>query len=155
MKTILILLLLSSCVLLPAQDTTHFKGYCKDHAISWSCFVLAGVSEGFLDELQFNYPAVKRRFHTRDKFWNPEISWRNKYKHNDPSQGAKYFGSTTFLAWTTDGFHLTQGIRNLSLVGGATFTIQGKRKWYLYVRDFAINAVIYDMTNFITQAIIK
>jgi len=156
MKTlILFCLLLTACVPVPAQDTTNIGTYCKQHAISWSCLVVAGFSEGFLEELQFNYCAVKRRFNTNDKFFDMNISWRNKYKNGDPKQGEKFFGSTTFLAFTSDGFHLSQMVRNLGLLGAVTLTINGKRRWYLYAMDFAINAVIYDMTNFCTQAIIK
>jgi hypothetical protein len=129
--------------------------YCKRHAISWSCLLIAGGVQGFITELQFNYPAVKRRFNTNDQFWNPSISWTNKYKNHDPKQGEKFFGSTTFLAWTTDGFHFTQAIRNVGIIGGVSIIFPRKVKWYWYVRDYVINALIFGMANFTAQAIIK
>ena len=34
------------------------------------------------------------------KWWNPEISWRNKYKDSNPS-----LGRNNKLVWFTDAFH--------------------------------------------------
>ncbi len=49
MKTlILILLLLSACVPVPAQ----VKQYCKDNAITWSCMFIAGTADGLADKLE-------------------------------------------------------------------------------------------------------
>lgn len=39
-------------------------------------------------------------------FWNPYESWRNKWKNGDRVQGEKFFGSSTFLVFTTDAWHL-------------------------------------------------
>lgn len=35
-------------------------------------------------------------------------SWTRKYKDNNPREGQKFFGSTTFFVWLTDGYHLMQ-----------------------------------------------
>lgn len=45
------------------------------------------------------------------KFWNPIISWQNKYKDLETKK-PKHFGSTTFLVWTTDAWHLFDLIQN-------------------------------------------
>lgn len=44
----------------------------------------------------------------KQNWWNPNISWKNKYKNNDPTQGPKFFGSTTFLVWLTDAWHFSK-----------------------------------------------
>lgn len=42
-------------------------------------------------------------------WFNPTLSWKNKYKDGIPPQEA-FFGSTTFLVSFTDGWHLIQKI---------------------------------------------
>lgn len=41
-------------------------------------------------------------------WWDKNTSWKNKYKNGDPRKGPRFFGSTTFLVWLTDGWHLLQ-----------------------------------------------
>lgn len=44
-------------------------------------------------------------------FWNPQISWVNKYKYDSlGKRTSKFFLSTTVLVWTTDAYHLLQFI---------------------------------------------
>ena len=40
------------------------------------------------------------------KWFNPYESWVLKWKNKDEAQGEKFFGSSTFLVWVTDGWHL-------------------------------------------------
>lgn len=47
------------------------------------------------------------RFKTND-FWDGRNSWKRKYKDGDYRQGPAYFGSTSFLVWTTDNVHFSQ-----------------------------------------------
>lgn len=74
-------------------------------------FILAGLFEAVMDTLQF-------RFHDsifRDmnhSFWNPEVSWMNKWKDGCPKFGPKFKGSTTYLVFVTDGWHLAKWFRN-------------------------------------------
>jgi hypothetical protein len=75
---------------------------------------ISGFFEGGMDTLQFHYDSsiflkLKNQF-----FWNPQISWANKYKNNDPSLGENFLGSTTFLVALTDGWHLLKLLRNIS-----------------------------------------
>lgn len=44
------------------------------------------------------------------KFCDGSISWVNKWKNGDHLQGEKFFGSSTFLVWTTDLWHLAKTI---------------------------------------------
>ena len=75
---------------------------------------IAGISNGIMDELQFHFH--KSVFSNKSiMFWNPEMSWMNKYKFKHPKYGPKFFGSTTFLVWITDAWHLFQMIMWTSL----------------------------------------
>lgn len=77
--------------------------------------LLAGISNGVHDTLQHHYGSSIFRTWTdsRQQFWNPEISWRNKYKKDDTGNLVRplrpaFPGSTTALVFVTDGWHLTK-----------------------------------------------
>ena len=62
-----------------------------------------GVFNAIMDTLMFHYHiSVFKRF--KAIFWNPEISWKNKYK--DDLKTPKFLFSTTMLVWVTDAWHL-------------------------------------------------
>ena len=69
--------------------------------------VLGAFFKGVMDSLQFHYQnSIFRNLNAQ--YWDPSKSWRNKYKGGDPSLGPKFIGSTTFLVWISDGWHLMQ-----------------------------------------------
>jgi hypothetical protein len=45
-----------------------------------------------------------------DPFWDPEISWRRKWRNGDPKFGERFPGSSTVFVFLTDGWHLSQFI---------------------------------------------
>ncbi len=57
-------------------------------------------------------------------FTGPD-SWRNKYRNRDPGQGPSFPGSTTWLVWLTDGWHLCKiaAIACSQLVSGLLFSL--------------------------------
>ena len=74
-------------------------------------FVLAGLFEAVMDTLQFRF--YKSIFVGLDhRFWNPEVSWQNKWKDGCPKFGPKFKGSTTYLVFLTDAWHLAKWFRN-------------------------------------------
>ena len=66
--------------------------------------IAAEACNGVMDALQFHYPQTG--FEPDSRFWNPAISWQNKYKGGDPDNGPAFFLSTTALVFLTDGWHL-------------------------------------------------
>ncbi len=73
--------------------------------ISALFYALAGICKGVMDTLQFHFETSI----FKDKnpvFWNPKISWKNKYKNRDPEQGPRFPLSVTLLVFLTDGWHL-------------------------------------------------
>lgn len=74
--------------------------------ISCLCFAFAGLANGIMDTLQFHY--ASSIFPPGSKFWDPAVSWRNKYKNGSPSQGPRFPGSTTIFVALTDGWHLAK-----------------------------------------------
>lgn len=78
--------------------------------------ILAGCANGIMDTLQFHY-AKSKWARLNPLFWNPSISWKNKYKTDKEGNlleplRPKYPGSTTWLVWTTDAWHLFKFIYN-------------------------------------------
>jgi len=103
MRMILIILLLP--VMLQAQILTK-----KDIA-PMACFVVSGMFDGTAETLKWHYDKADK-FGLNDSFWNPEVSWKNKYKNGNPDEGPAFFGSTTFMVGITDGYHLMRTFRN-------------------------------------------
>lgn len=100
--------------------------------LSVLAFGLAGLFNGVMDTLQFHYESSI--FPRGSLFWNPAISWRNKYKNGDSSQGPRFPGSTTIFVFLTDGWHLMKtlnlGFYRLALVfTGAAFWQFSEAPW--------------------------
>jgi len=66
---------------------------------------ISGLSEGLNQAYLFHFSEVKKVF---AHIVPNDEAWTLKYKNGDPKQGAKFFGSTTFLVWTTDPYHFTR-----------------------------------------------
>jgi len=89
--------------------------------------MLAGMFKGFMDALRFHYRESFFRKFKNEQFWNPKISWVNKYNRilfDEGMKVPKFTGSTTYFVWLTDGFHLLQMIylNLLFLASGVMFT---------------------------------
>lgn len=79
---------------------------------------IAGFAEAVMDKLQFHYNRSIFKGFQNQKFWDPELSWRNKWKNGQKPQGEKFLFSSTLLVGLTDGWHLAKSIRTLCLFIG-------------------------------------
>jgi hypothetical protein len=69
--------------------------------------ILAAIFKAIFDTLQFHY--YESIFSKLSQgWWNPEISWKNKWKDGDNTKGEKFFGSSSFLVMFTDAWHFFQ-----------------------------------------------
>jgi hypothetical protein len=93
-------------------------------------FIIAAVSESIMDTLQFHYYNSIFKSFKNELFWNPEISWKNKYKNGNPLDGERFLFSKTLFVGLTDGWHLFKLIRNFSLFFGI-FLLEVKTKKFL------------------------
>jgi len=80
-----------------------------------SCWIMAAVCNAVMDTLAFHYSTSKFKGFN-PLFWDVTKSWRNKYKNGRKDEGPKFFGSTTFLVFTTDAWHLFQFISNSLII---------------------------------------
>lgn len=111
--------------------------------ITSSLLLVSGMADGLAEACKFHPKGVTEVF-GNPQFWDNSLSWRNKYRNGDPSQGAKFPLSTTALAWTTDGYHLSRMIRNTTMIIGLTITLnEPLRKWYYYIIEGVVYYIIY------------
>ena len=75
---------------------------------------IAGLCDGKRDFLLFKYE-------DQNQFWNPRISWTNKWKDGIRERGERFFKSSTWFVSITDGFHLVKAIHTVSIVLSVTF----------------------------------
>lgn len=97
---------------------------------------VAGASKGFNETLQFHWKVFRRKFPNANPQWfNPAVSWRNKYKNGDPFAGPKSFLSTSALVMFTDQYHLNNFINRAAWGTALVIKIgEGKKplKHYLF-----------------------
>lgn len=73
---------------------------------------LSAISEAIMDKLSHSFHESIFK-DLNDDWWDPTFSWRNKYKHRSPYLGPAFFGSTTFLVFLTDAWHLFKSLKSL------------------------------------------
>lgn len=97
------LLLLFLPVAIQAQEKKwHYEQpKLKQYAPSAALVFASGIFKELRDA------SIFYRFKT-DNFFDGRNSWKLKYKNGDYKQGPAYFGSTSFLAWSTDNVHFSQ-----------------------------------------------
>ncbi|WP_297818528.1 hypothetical protein [Segetibacter sp.] len=129
MKKLMLLMLL-------AFSSVSYGQKIKDYLPSLICTFLAGSSDGLRDASMY-------RMDGYGKFWNGKNSWSNKYKNNDMRQGPAYFGSTSFLAFTTDGPHLSNMVTHQFNGMAVAFmpSDENKKFGHVVLKVLAYNAV--------------
>lgn len=106
--------------------------------ISMFLFLIAGLFEGTAEALKFHTSRFFDRFKKANKqFWDPSLSWRNKYKNGDPAQGTKFPFSTSGLVFLTDGYHLVRWARNVFTIA-AIIISPALVAWYMYIAAFVL-----------------
>jgi hypothetical protein len=98
---------------------------------------LAGASKGFNETLQFHWKAFRHAFPDANPDWfNPAVSWRNKYKNGDPDAGPKFPLSTSLLVAFTDQYHLNTLINRAAWTSVVVIKIgENKKPWKHYLLD--------------------
>lgn len=100
---------------------------------------VGGAAWGLHEATMHHWPAFHARFPgANPQYWNPAISWKNKYWRNVPSQ-------------ISDAKHLMVTIQNVSLFGaGLTLTIGRRRPVWHYVLDAGVSLASYSIGNWFT-----
>ena len=147
------ILLFSIIILCLAHYSASAQKKFKDYLIIGSSSFVSGILDGTIESISYHYDnGFKKRFSkANDQFWNPSISWTNKYKNNDPSLGPKFMGSTDMFVCTTDAYHMLRTTKRA--IDGFTLAYyvnkactektppKGKR-WKSVAKDFLIITAI-------------
>lgn len=109
-------------------------------SIRYTHAFISGYSEGADNTILYHYQNFKRVHpNCSNQFWNPSISWKNKYEYNDPTKKEKFFLSKSSLVMFTDGWHLLKGINRFSTIGTyLIIPIGGKKSFKWYIREILI-----------------
>lgn len=111
-----------------------------------SAMYVAGIFDGTAETLKFHYSNFSRVFpNSNPNYWNPQISWTNKYRNSNYALGPKYFGSTTFLVWTTDGYHMMRFGRNTMFLCTVISLSREKKKLKHLLFDAVLNSSAYHL----------
>lgn len=71
------------------------------------CFlILAAVCKSVMDKMAHHHSDSV--FAGLSLWWNPAKSWRLKWKNGNNLNGERFWGSSTFFVWLTDGWHCFQ-----------------------------------------------
>lgn len=121
---------------------------------------LSGVADGFNQTLLFHYDKFKVRFPgARDQFWNPAVSWENKYAQApDGSTLTEYEAfpfSTSLLVWTTDGHHLTRAADHFLIYGTVALNFGEKKNWKRILIDGAAHFIVRSVAFNLTYGTLK
>ena len=112
--------------------------------IGFILILVSAVGKSVMDKLQFHYSKSIFSKFKNQQFWNPEISWKNKWKNGNKLQGESFFLSSTVLVFTTDAWHLFQNIfLNLLFLG--LFFITFKEISWLKALLFLLSRVIFGL----------
>jgi hypothetical protein len=131
---------------LQAQDQEKKKWRIdKNKILTGSLVFVGGAAKGFNETLQFNYKIFEKTFPGANKQWfDPKVSWRNKYEGGNPDNGPKYFMSTSLLVMFTDQYHLNNFIQRTAIMSALVIKIgEGKKSFKHYLFDLAYYSVCY------------
>lgn len=81
--------------------------------------ILAGIAKSVADlssESAFYKSKLVRLFKFDPSWWHRSQASGNKWLNGDKSQGERFFGSSRWFVWLTDGWHLTNSIMYISLL---------------------------------------
>ena len=92
---------------------------------------ISALAKAIQDKLQFHFEKSVFMSVKNPQYWNPVISWKNKYKNYDKTRGERFLGSSTIFVSLLDGWHLFGLIRDFSVI--ICFTIVTLNPYYLLI----------------------
>ena len=128
------------------KTISHWK-MDKNKIITGSLVFMAGASKGFNETLLFHWDAFHQKFPKANPNWyNPQLSWKNKYKDGEPANGPKFPLSTTMLVATTDQYHLNNFINKTAWISTIMIKMgEGKKPFKHYLFDLLYYTACHQM----------
>jgi len=137
MRILLIIIFTIIATLSYSQLDIDWQKKKKQYLVQGSLALVSGAADGVREITQFKYQKFKTVHPSANElFWNPQVSWKNKWKNGDINQGEKFPFSSTVLVATTDAYHALRTIDRSMLYGAIIVNLGQKQKWYWYFIDF-------------------
>lgn len=110
--------------------------------------IITAISKSIRDKINFHYEKSIFSNFKNQKWWNPQISWKNKYKDCDETKGRSFIGSKTWLVFITDAWHFFESLQLFSFFVSIilAFNFSYDLKWYWYILIFIFLKLIYSAT---------
>ena len=102
-----------------------------------------GISKAMCDLSESGFSDSKLKG-LNPQFWDKHKSWRNKWKGGVAANGEKFFGSSTFLVWTTDAWHLFNTLSYLSLFLSGVLLASMEEKIIFILLIYILNFIIFE-----------
>lgn len=118
----------------------------RNTAIRCGLMFVSGMADGTAETLRTNYSDFNAVFPAaNDQYWNPSVSWHNKWKNGDIKQGERFPLSSTALVFTTDGYHQMRMIRNVTMITAITIPIGRGKNWKQYATEAGLSYLSYTL----------
>jgi hypothetical protein len=134
------------------KPVKRYLNHAKENWGSYALVFTSGTANGTMDVLQFKYQksvfpseSDEKFLGLSEKWWNPDLSWQNKYKDWPADQRAAWPGAKTWSVWATDGWHAS---KTLSLKTGQIAVVvykppPKKSEWWFYVLDAVAYSILF------------
>jgi len=83
--------------------------------------ILAGIFNACMDAIDFHYNTSIFTKWKPQTWIDPSLSWKNKWKNGDYTQGEKFLGSSTIFVFITDFWHFLQFLMMLAICFAIVF----------------------------------
>lgn len=139
MKTILFI------ILFPAALTGQYNW--KRPLVAGSAAFVSGAAWGLHEKTMHHWPQFQQRFpRANPQYWNPAISWTNKYRDWPEDKRLR-----NVPVQFTDAKHLLASVNQGALfTAGVVITLGDRRPLWHYAADIAITSACYSIGNRLT-----
>ena len=116
-------------------------------SVVFALFAAGAVFNSVMDVLQFRYSRSVFADSADERFFNPKVSWRNKWEDGDPAKGEAYPGSSTVFVLFTDAWHLAQFLMFTCFELAVVFLLYKlyKLKWYWLLLVFLAMKLVFGL----------
>jgi len=89
--------------------------------ISIILLALAAFFNATMDVISTRYDKSIFKGMKNQQFWDWRISWKNKWKNGDSTQGEKFFLASSMFSFMTDSWHLAKGLMIILISSAIVF----------------------------------
>ncbi len=109
--------------------------------------LLAVMANATMDTLAYRYHRSVFTLLGNAQWFDPSLSWKNKWKNGDPSKGNAFPGSSTVFVAATDAWHFAKSLCIASLLMAllAPFTLHLKQPWWIWVGTFFALQILWGL----------